>query len=137
MCIQWTHVIYSVEIKRQFNPPFHNSTVCVMNSGQCSYTIHNDTLSGEFGCKTRGITFSSLIQYVTWWFLKQHLIMYGFEGMDTRIIIKIIIIIILMIIITIIIILITTTTTIIIITTTISRGDNIWLNNKSINHIPL
>jgi len=31
MCIQWTPVIYSVEIKRQFNPPFHNSTVCVMN----------------------------------------------------------------------------------------------------------
>ena len=50
MCIQWTPVIYSVEIKRQFNPPFHNSTVCVMNSGQCSYTIHNDTLSGEFRC---------------------------------------------------------------------------------------
>ena len=49
MCIQWTPVIYSVEIKRQFNPPFHNSTVCVMNSGQCSYTIHNDILCGEFG----------------------------------------------------------------------------------------
>ena len=36
MCIQWTPI-------SQFN-------VCVMNSGQCSYTIHNDTLSGEFMC---------------------------------------------------------------------------------------
>ena len=47
MCIQWTSVLYSVEIKLQKN---HNSIVCVMESGQCLYTIHNDTLSGEFRC---------------------------------------------------------------------------------------
>jgi len=50
MYIQWTPVLYSVETKRQFNPPISQFNVCVMDSGHYSYTIHNHTLSGEFRC---------------------------------------------------------------------------------------
>ena len=50
-CVYNGHLFYTL-LKKKDNliHLFHNSTVCVMDSGQCLYTIHNDTLSGEFRC---------------------------------------------------------------------------------------